>query len=312
MPDQLTPDQKKARRAEINRQNAQKSTGPKSPAGKAVTRLNGLKNGCRAIVINLSHAPGIALLTGEDAAEYQDMVAEYHHTLAPTNRLEVGIVQRLIDAQWRLLRNSRLQSLEIETCLDSARENQYPGLTPAAAAEMHAVVANRMSADAKYTRQLIREEAALMRLIHASHRELQAVRKLNPSANPPVFPRLEYTGKKQSILDRALAATETPEQPQPVANAQETTPTADDQSQPAGWCYAVEPVAPAAQNQSHAVTPAPPATSPAPRAEISQTPQTIQKKQQTDSAANDQSQPEPKLKTFTAGAASLSSHLDPV
>jgi hypothetical protein len=271
MPDQLTPEQKKARRAEINRQNAQKSTGPKTPAGKAVTRLNGLKNGCRAIVINLSHAPGIALLTGEDAAEYQDMVAEYHHTLAPTNRLEVGIVQRLIDAQWRLLRNSRLQSLEIETCLDSARENQYPGLTPAAAAEMHAVVANRMSADAKYTRQLIREEAALMRLIHSSHRELQAVRKLNPSANPPVFPRLEYTGKKQSVLDRALAATETPEQPQPVANAQETTP-------------------------------APPATSPAPRAEISQTPQTNQNKQQTDSDTNDQSQPEPKPKTFTAGA----------
>ena len=30
MPDQLTPEQKKARRAEINRQNAQKSTGPKT------------------------------------------------------------------------------------------------------------------------------------------------------------------------------------------------------------------------------------------------------------------------------------------
>ena len=68
MPDQLNPEQKKARRAEINRQNAQKSTGPKSEAGKATSRLNGLKNGSRAIVINLSHAPGIALLTGEDTA----------------------------------------------------------------------------------------------------------------------------------------------------------------------------------------------------------------------------------------------------
>ena len=152
------------------------------------------------------------------------MVAEYRRTLAPTNRLKVGIVQRLIDAQWRLLRNSRLQSLEVETCLAAAHENQYPGLTPA---------------DAKYTRQLIREEAALMRPIHASHRERQTVRKLNPSANPPVFPRLDYTGKKHSILDRAPEARETCS----AGNSRRTAsrckrsgnhPPADDQSQPAG------------------------------------------------------------------------------
>ena len=106
----------------------------------------------------------------------------------------------------------------METCLAAAHENQYPGLTPA---------------DAKYTRQLIREEAALMRPIHASHRERQTVRKLNPSANPPVFPCLEYTGKKQSILDQALEAPETSEDPQPVANAQETTSAANGQIQPA-------------------------------------------------------------------------------
>jgi hypothetical protein len=61
-------------------------------ASTAESRLNGLKKDCRGIVINLSHALGLTLLTGEAAAEYQDMVAEYHHTLAPTNRLEVGIV----------------------------------------------------------------------------------------------------------------------------------------------------------------------------------------------------------------------------
>jgi hypothetical protein len=130
MPNQFTPEEKKARRAEVNRQNAKKSTGPKSEAGKAISRLNGLKNGTRAIVINLSHAPGIALLTDDDTAEYQAMVAEYQRTLAPRNRLEAGIIQRIIDAQWRLLRNSRLQSLEMETALEEARDNEHPGLLP--------------------------------------------------------------------------------------------------------------------------------------------------------------------------------------
>ena len=229
--DQLTPEEKKARRAEINRQNAKKSTGPKTEAGKAISRFNGLKNGTRAIVINLSHAPGLALLTDDDTAEYQAMVAEYQRTLAPRNRLEAGIIQRIIDAQWRLLRNSRLQSLEMETALDEAREDEHPGLPPAAAAEMQAAAANRTCIDTKYIRHLQREEGSLMRLINASHRELQNVRKLNPSPAPPVRPRLEYTGEKQCILDRAMAEPEISSDSQPVANTTEITPAAYDRSQ---------------------------------------------------------------------------------
>jgi hypothetical protein len=53
----LTPEQ----RAEINRQNAQKSTGPKSDAGKAASRGNALKHGLRAEVLTLPEEdPAIA------------------------------------------------------------------------------------------------------------------------------------------------------------------------------------------------------------------------------------------------------------
>ena len=79
MPDQPTNDGlteeelRKARRAEINRQNAQKSTGPKSEAGKMNSRINSLKNGSRTVIVDHTGAPGLAMLSGEDAAEYRNI-----------------------------------------------------------------------------------------------------------------------------------------------------------------------------------------------------------------------------------------------
>ena len=130
MSQELTDEEKKARRAEINRQNAQKSTGPKTEAGRMNSRINSLRNGSRTVIVDHTGAPGLALLSGEDIAEYRAMVAEYSRYLSPRDRVETGIVQRIVDAQWRQLRNSRLQTLELESCLADARETEYPGWAP--------------------------------------------------------------------------------------------------------------------------------------------------------------------------------------
>jgi hypothetical protein len=94
------------------------------------------------------------------------------------------------------------------------------------------VVANRTSADARQTRPLIREQAALMRLIQTSCRELQTTRRLNPSANPPLSPPRAHR-QEQSTRDSAPAAPEIPKEPQPDENAQQSAPAAADRSQPA-------------------------------------------------------------------------------
>src|SRR5436309_10526994 len=54
---------------EANRQNAQHSTGPSTPEGRAAVRLNGLKHGLCAETI---------VVPGEDPAEFEAMRSEEH------------------------------------------------------------------------------------------------------------------------------------------------------------------------------------------------------------------------------------------
>jgi len=70
MADELTDDQKKANRAEINRQNAKKSTGPKTQVGKMKTRMNGLKHGSRSSIVDMSQLESLVLLPTEGPTAY--------------------------------------------------------------------------------------------------------------------------------------------------------------------------------------------------------------------------------------------------
>ena len=239
MPNPLTPEEKKARRAEINRQNAQKSTGPKSAAGKANSRLNGLKNGTRAVTIDLGAGAGLSLVTGEDPAAYRDMTAEYQRVLGPANRVESNLVQRIVDAQWRLLRNAKLQTLEFEAGLEEARQIEHPGVPATGVPLIDSLNANRVAQDAKYLRRLELEENRLLRIIKMTYAELKELRKLDPLPLPPIRRRIECIGKPAAILTETratMAAAEeaaTPaETPQLADNKEQTTPTANDRSQP--------------------------------------------------------------------------------
>src|ERR1700682_348323 len=80
---------------EANRQNAQKSTGPKTPEGRAAVRLNGVKHGLTAETI---------ILKGETEADFTDLfdsLEAEHHPATPT---EEALVVQLAMATWRLRR----------------------------------------------------------------------------------------------------------------------------------------------------------------------------------------------------------------
>src|SRR5688500_17066027 len=81
-----------------NRRNARKSTGPRTAAGKARAARNARTHGafCRD-----------ALLPGEDPAALCELIVGAYGKFSPQDPIERGLVDRIVDAQWKITRLRR-------------------------------------------------------------------------------------------------------------------------------------------------------------------------------------------------------------
>jgi hypothetical protein len=86
---------------EANRRNSQKSTGPRSPEGKAIARFNALKSGVNA---------KSQVIPGEDASALDALAADYHQQFQPATPLECFLVDSLVNADWQLRRLRRVEA----------------------------------------------------------------------------------------------------------------------------------------------------------------------------------------------------------
>lgn len=86
---------------ERNRTNALSSTGPRSPAGKSVSRQNALKHGLCA-----NPAAGVV----EDSDEFEQMHDALVERFQPHDLVEAGLVQRIAVSLWRLQRATRIDA----------------------------------------------------------------------------------------------------------------------------------------------------------------------------------------------------------
>jgi hypothetical protein len=84
-----------------NRSNAQKSTGPRTPAGKVVVAQNAVKHGLAA---------RLEVIRGEDQAEFDRHREAMLDELAPVGAREIMLAERVVDLSWRLDRAGRLQN----------------------------------------------------------------------------------------------------------------------------------------------------------------------------------------------------------
>src|SRR5215203_1187697 len=84
-----------------NRRNALKSTGPKTPEGKATVRLNARTHGLRSQEI---------LLPGEDEDALKGLNENLRAELQPVGELENLLVDGIVAAHWRLRRLRRVEA----------------------------------------------------------------------------------------------------------------------------------------------------------------------------------------------------------
>jgi len=89
-----------------NRSNAQKSTGPRTPEGKATASQNAVKHGLLAEQV---------VIKGEDPAEFESYREGMLAELAPVGAVEEMLAERAVSLSWRLRRAERLQSAVFAT-----------------------------------------------------------------------------------------------------------------------------------------------------------------------------------------------------
>jgi len=99
---------------QANRQNAQKSTGPKTSEGKAAVSQNAVKHGLFAAE---------AVISVEDPADYELYRDEYLAELAPVGMVESMLAERIVSLSWRLQRAERMHNEAIDVKIE--RESPY-------------------------------------------------------------------------------------------------------------------------------------------------------------------------------------------
>ncbi len=112
------------RQIEANRLNAQHSTGPSTPEGRAAVRLNGLKYGLYAETL---------ILPGEDPAEFDALLDRLDAEHQPATPTEEIFVSQIAMASWRRLRVQRMEAAFYKNkhkCLIEDDNRWYRALDP--------------------------------------------------------------------------------------------------------------------------------------------------------------------------------------
>jgi hypothetical protein len=213
-----------------NRMNAQKSSGPRTTAGKAVSRFNALKHGIYAVhQIMFDEKP-------EDLAE---LAAEYHEHHNPADSDQRFLVDTLVHNEWRLRRTRRVEAELWERASNLFIVKNLDTTVTCTSGEAFAT-------DSSTFERLQRVVNSLERVYHRAHKELErlqevarahGLRPTEPAANPEPASQpkqSKHTSPEMgSVRQNPKTAPAAPPvgpfaQPGPVANPTETRPSSPD------------------------------------------------------------------------------------
>jgi hypothetical protein len=133
---------------DANRQNAQKSTGPRTPSGKAIASMNAVKHGLS------SRKP---IIPGENEADFARFTSEWVAELRPFGAHERLLAEQIIMSAWQIRRVPYLEAGLLTQHMQP--DGPHPFAMPAEAYQQLG--------------RLDRHQAALQRTLDRSLRELK-------------------------------------------------------------------------------------------------------------------------------------------
>ena len=150
----MTSERKKA----ANRQNASRSSGPKSPEGKARSAQHATSHGLSSSFTVLPH---------EDQSAYTELLETLRKELTPATEHEKFLVCQMAESRWRLDRTQRFEAIAYEQLLDG-----YDKTRPD-----HVIVMKLTNRTANIFDLLLRYRTAAERSYYKAHHELTQGRK---------------------------------------------------------------------------------------------------------------------------------------
>ena len=152
-------------RAEINRANAEKSSGPTSPMGKQRTSMNGIKHGLTGQRM---------VLQVHELEAYRRLGTALNEELLPKTESERQFVQKIVDCHTRLNRIAALESnlLNISLVYNESSANPHDDAMESVAAQCRAWVRNEDSFE-----KLGRYEGRISRQLLQYTKELDRIQK---------------------------------------------------------------------------------------------------------------------------------------
>jgi hypothetical protein len=165
-----------------NRRNAFKSTGPRTPRGKALAAGNALTHGLSARKLLLTKK--------DDPHEFQQFRDRVWHDLNPVGQIEIILAERILAAAWRLRRILRIETEILDRDLKKKRtwyqkkKHFDPDAQPPS---LGSTVADNLNSVNTYGK-LLRHETTLENSLHRNLKKLQQLQSQRldlPAELPP-------------------------------------------------------------------------------------------------------------------------------
>jgi hypothetical protein len=197
-----------AKQSAASRANSQKSTGPRTTAGKAKSRYNALKHGI--------HAETQTIFT-ESVEDLAELTAELHDQYSPADSTERFLVDTLVNNEWRLRRLRVIETDLWQSAIDRFLEEhtEMQAATPADAFEASGPAFERLQ----------RVINSCERNYHRALKDLKALAAAGKTPQPgettttSESPASLCTNLEIPTTEVAKAASQTPESPAAAAKS---------------------------------------------------------------------------------------------